>query len=156
MAVAGIIETRAYFRKRATDNSEPYQPRKRQRVAAPLPEFLKPSPDHWPDNELPAPSPTPTLTSSLNPTASEVAHTALSASWNGPADPHYNDDEVFEDSNDLDGGDTWLEPIVSAVESESSDADSEDSDFESNVSETEEAPDIFDTNVDLNAAEHSE
>lgn len=97
------------------------------------------------------------MTSSSNPTTSEVTHTALSASWNGPTDPRYNDDEVFEDSNNLGGEGTWLKPIVSAVESESSDADSEeDGDFESNVSETEEAPDIFDTNVDLNAAEHSE
>jgi len=44
------------------------------------------------------------------------------------------------------------------VEPETSNSDSnmEDSDFELNTPELEEAPNVFDTNFDLNMAEHSE
>jgi hypothetical protein len=166
MAVAGIIETRAYFRKQDADDSEPPRPRKRQRVVTPMPEFLPPlvpaqrelSPAHPPDNELLTPSPAPAPASSVNPTTRRVVRTALSSSWAGPADLHYDDDETFEDSNDVGHRGIQLEPIVSPVESESSDTDSdaEDGDFDLNRSEIDEGPDIFDTDVDLNATEHSE
>ena len=81
----------------------------------------------------------------------------MSVSWRGSADLRYNDDDIFEDSNDVGHKGAQFDPIISAAGLESSDMDSEDDgDFESNRSETEDIPDIFDTNVDLNTTEHSE
>ena len=165
MAVAGIIETKAYFRKRGADDSEPPRAAKRQRVTTPPLEFpppptpiqQEPSPVRPLGIEPPAPALSPTPISSASPTILEAARAAMSVSWRGSADLRYNDDDIFEDSNDVGHKGAQFDPIISAAGSESSDMDSEDDgDFESNRSETEDVPDIFDTNVDLNTTEHSE
>lgn len=74
----------------------------------------------------------------------------------GPAHFHYDDDEVFEDSNAASLDKTEFEPTISTPEPEGSDAGS---DGDSDVSESDQSEagvsDMFDTNVDLNAEEYS-
>ena len=85
--------------------------------------------------------------------------------WAGPACFHYNDSEVFEDSNDINYKGVQFEPISDTAESESSSTDTDlgsdldldsDDDSESDGSETGEVPDVFNTNTDQNAGEYSE
>jgi len=162
MAVAGVVETRTYFHKRDADGSESPQPRKRQRVtslvmepAFPVtPAQQEPSPTNLLDNEPPTPLHTLTQPSPMDPTISKATHTALSAPWTGPTDFHYNDDEVFEDSNDVDYAGIELEPIIGIAEPDPSDLD--DDEGELSGSETGGIPGVFDTNADLNTATYSE
>ena len=170
MAVAGIIETRAYFRKRGMDRSKSPRPRKRQQV-----QTLQPTDDGlWttsaeelgdPPLDLPPvpahtqdPGPLP-----RNPAISSVAREALSAPWTGLVDSHRGDDDV-EDSNDINGQTT--EPIQTpgSAEPGSSDVDSGTDDEEVGLtdlgvrlsgSSTEVFPDIFETDADLNTTEYS-
>ena len=176
MAVAGVIETRAYFgNKRRADKSEPSRPRKRQRVTVYTPEpHSLPQQGEWhtplPENIPPAPSPAAAATTlPSDPTTPKVTcAAALSAPWSGPADFRYCDSDAFEDSNDINNDKVRLDPIV-----DDSDANVEDSDMDSDTySETdldgsssgdrlggfnpESVPDIFETDAEMSAAEHSE
>jgi hypothetical protein len=168
MAVAGVIETKAYFRKRGTGASESPRPQKRRRVSIPAPEPRPPralTPErHWPpppeDTSL-DPSPAPASSPpSGDPVTSEAARTALSTPWTGPADFRYGDDEVFESSNDISNDRVRFDPIIEDTYAEpgSSDTDSstDGDDIGPSGSDTEGVPDIFETNADLNVAEHSE
>lgn len=155
MAVAGVIETKAYFHKRGTEASESPQPQKRQRVVVPAP--------NTPDNISLAPSPPIAADPpSGNPLTSKVAQTALSGPWTGPADFRPSDDNIFEDSNDVGNDRVRFDPIIqdphADPESETSDtgSDMDGNDTEPSGSDTEGVPDIFETNADLNAAEHCE
>ena len=156
------------------DGTELPQPRKRQRVTTPTPEFLLPltparerSPTPLFENIPPAPSPVPAPALPRDSTISEAAHAGLSAPWVGPACFHYDDSEVFKDSNDVNYKGVQFEPISDTAESESSgtdtstdsgsDLDSDsDNDSELDGSETGEVPDVFDTNADLNTGKYSE
>ena len=160
MAVAEVIEARAYFRKRGTESPGSPRPQKRQRLQTPMPEDALP---HIPLLDIappdPLPSPAPTLPS-MDPAISRAVHGALSAPWTGPASFHYGDDDVFEDSSDDASRPAQPTPITGPTEPESSDTDLEtdmdDDDPELSGSEVEEVPDILETNADLNAAEYSE
>lgn len=168
MVVAGVIETKAYFRKRGTEASESSQPRKRQRVTIPTPEPCPPqalvqeqrcTPPL--DTALSAPSPVLVTTPSPgNPVTSKAACTALSTPWAGPAGFRYGDDEVFEGSNDVGNEGVQLDPITEDTRTETEDSDMDSGtdadDVESSGSDTEGVPDIFETNANLNMAEHSE
>lgn len=163
MAVAGVLKTRAYFRKHGSDDSESPPFKKRQRVVAPTLEFQlpltptqrEPSPpcQRYSEPTTPPPNPTPALT--IDPT-SDAAHIALSAPWMGPADFHYNDNEDFGDLDEAGCDGTQLESTDGTPEPEGSDAGSSgDSDTsESDQSEVK-VSDTYDANVDLNAAEFS-
>ena len=160
MAVAGVIEAKAYFRKRGAEAPESLSPQKRQRVAISTPESCLPQTlsqeQCLPDSAPPAPSPA----LPVDPVTSKAARTALSTPWTGPAGFCYGDDEVFEGSNDIANDTVRLDPIIedTCAESESSDTDSgtDIDDDESSGSDMEGVPDIFETNADLNEAEHSE
>lgn len=161
MAVAGVIETRAYFRKRGAENAESPQPWKRQRLQTSTPEddtrqSYTPAPNVTPQDPSPPPAPAP-----LSGVISTAAREALSVPWAGPADFRYGDDDDFEDSNDVNGETVHPVPIVGPAELGNSDTDSEtdmdsDDDGGSSRSSMGEVPDTFDTNTDLNAAEYSE
>ena len=112
MAVAKIIETRAYFHERDTESSESSRPRKFRRLRTPMltddspllpvqqeQSYTAPQ-DIMPQHHSPSPTPPPQST-----IVSRAAHEALSAPWTGPADFRYSDDDVFENSNDA-GGET--------------------------------------------------
>lgn len=155
MAVAGVIETKAYFRKRGAETSESPQPQKRQRVVVPVLDT--------PDNAPLVPSP-PMVADppSENLLTSEAARTALSGPWTGPTNFHPGDNDVFEDSNDITNDRVQFDPIVqdphadSELETSDTDFGADSGDIELSGSDTEGVPDIFETNADLNAAEHSE
>jgi len=162
MAVAGVIRTKKYFHKQDTETPKLPEPRKRLRVS-PTPEpSLPQTPMEEEGNCMAAPDPpiwTPSPPPSNGPVATAAAvQTALSTPWAGSTDFQYNDDDTFEDSNDVDYEGVQLEPTIDeTLELESSDSDSDvgNSDFESNTSDTDEEPDPFETNADMNAAEHS-
>ena len=118
------------------------------------------------DIPLPDPLPSPTLSPASGPlprnqAISKAACEALSTPWKGPADFCYGDDGVFEDSNDVSGQSAQLVPIPDPVEPEpessdtNSESDADDDGAGSNGSDTEEFPDIFQTDADLNADEYS-
>ena len=152
MAVAGVLKTRAYFQKHSLDDTESSQLRKRQKVAAPALEFWPPSQQ---DNKPPTSPPNPTPASATDPT-SDAARIALSVPWTGPTDFRYDDDEAFEDLNEASLDEIEIEPAVSTPEPEGSDAGS-DEDSDASESDPSEAgvSGMFDTNIDLNAAEYS-
>jgi hypothetical protein len=105
MAVVGVIETKAYFRKRGAEAPESPWPQKHQRVIVPVLDT--------PDNVLLVLSPPMTVDPpSGNLLASEAAQTALSGPWTGPADFRPSDDNVFEDSNDISNDRVLFDPIV--------------------------------------------
>ena len=169
MAVAEVIETRAYFGKRGAEGPESPQPQKRQRLRnseldnrnllpTPTPEASGYTPPQAvaPPNPLPSPTPAPSPPSK-NLVVSQAAHEALSAPWTGPADFRYGDDKVFEDSNDTNGETALPVLIAGPTESEGSDTDSEGDDdgIGSSRTNVEDIPDIFEADADLNAEEYS-
>ena len=163
MAVAEILETRAYFHKPERE-SPGSPPPKRPRLQTPVPEDTQPQGPLPPDICLPDPSPSPTpASSSKDPAISGAVRNALSAPWTGPGDFRYNDEDSF-DSSDIDDELAQPVPIVGPTEPDSSDTDSEadldadmDNDgFGSGRPDTEDSPDVFETDVNLNAAEYSE
>lgn len=154
MAVAGVIETRAYFHKRDPESPELVQPRKRQKLQTPTPEgdsAQQPMEQVTPQDY--SPSATPALP--RNPDISRVAYMALSTPWSGLADFRGGDDDIFEDSNDIDYEAPQPTPVSDPTELESSDTDS-DLDVGASESDRGEVPDIFETNADLNTEEYSE
>ena len=165
MAVAQVIETRAYFHEQDTKSPEPPQPRKRRRLQTPTLDSDSLQPPAWqehgctppPDVAEQDPSPSPTQAPTpppRSPVVSKVVREALSAPWIGSADFHYGDDDNFEDPND-----EPAQPVPGPAELSSSETDSDtdmDDDVGSNESDMGEVSDIFETNADLNAAEHSE
>ena len=176
MAVAAVIETRAYFgNKRSAETPEPSPPQKRQRVTVNTPEPHS-LPQQWeyhtppPGDILPPPSPVAAVTTPpSDPATSKVACTAaLSAPWSGPADFRYCDDNAFEDSNDINNDRVQLDPIVKDGDTNVEDSDMDlDVDSEMDPDESsdgdrvggfdpESVPDIFETDAELSAEEYSE
>ena len=166
MAVAQVIETRAYFHEQDTESPEPPRPRKRQRLQTPMldddllrpPEWRErgctPPPDIVQRDPSPSPSQAPTPLP-RNPVVSKVAHEALYVPWTGSVDFHYGDDDIFEDPNDEPAQPT-PGPVELSGSGSDSDTDADDENAGSSESDTREVSDIFETNADLNAAEHSE
>jgi hypothetical protein len=161
MAVAEILETRAYFRTRDKRSPDSPQPQKCQSLPTPILEDNSPETlDITPPEPLFQPTPAHLV---MDPITSNAAHEALSNPWAGPADFRYGDDDTFEDSNDINDEVAQPVPITGPAESESSDTGSEtdasgddSNDLGSSDFDMEEVPDIFETNADLNAAEYSE
>ena len=154
MAVAGVIETRAYFLKQDTESLELVQPRKRQKLQTPTPEGdLPQQPMEQAASQDSAPSTTPVLPRNLD--ISRAARMALSTPWSGPVDFHGGDDDTLEVSNDINYEAPQPTPISDPTELESSDTDS-DLDVGASESDGGEVPDIFETNADLNTEEYSE
>jgi hypothetical protein len=169
MAVAGVIETRAYFRRqRTTGCSNPDLPRKHKRLETPQPAdddspmlssedfgHLPPDPSQSPTlNSIPDPSSSP-----RNSAISGIVHKALSFPWAGPVDLRYEDKNP-EDSDDVSCRTTQPIPAPgSDTEPRSSDVDfseADDSEVEFGESSAGRFPDIFETDADLNATEYSE
>ena len=168
MAVAKVIEARAYFRERETESPEPPRPRKRWRLqthvrednspqpaaqrgqgCTPLPDIIQPDSSLSP---APAPDPLP-----KDPAVSNAAREALSAPWAGPAGFHYSDDG-FESTSDTSR--ELAHHVPGPAELSSSDMDS-DANMDGNncgssKSNMRDVSDIFETNADLNTAEYSE
>ena len=169
MAVAKVIEARAYFRERDTESPEPPQPRKRRRLqtpvlgddssqpptqrgrgCTPLSDIEQRDP---PPSPAPAPAPLP-----RDPAVSNAAREALSAPWAGPVGLRYDNDDGFESTSDTSREPTH--PVPGPAELESSDMDSDtDTDGDgcgSSKPNMGDISDIFETNADLNTAEYSE
>ena len=166
MAVAKVIETRAYFHEQCTESTESSQPHKFRRLQTPM--LADDSPllpvqqaqgytapqDIMPQHHSPSPTPPPQSTVVLR-----AACKALSAPWTGPADFHYGDDDVFKNSNDAGSETTQHVPIPNPAELESSDTDEDADEDASDIRldrSSVEIPDIFETNADLDAEEYSE
>jgi hypothetical protein len=155
MAVAEVIETRAYFRRKRPGHSKASLPQRQRRFQTPrqmdddppmvpAEEFGRPLRD---PSLVPAPTQEP-VPPARNPVIPSIAHEALSAPWMGPVNLHYRDDDP-ETSDQATPGDS---------EPESSDADSETDDDEVGLGGFSDRglPDIFETDADLNAAEYSQ
>jgi len=165
-AVAGIIEARAYFRKRSIEDPESPRPRKRQRhqVSGPNDDTLSTRPiEEAPgDNpQLDAAPPDPLSPPALDPTPESLAISqatcnALSTPWTGPADFRDVDGEVFDDSNDAGIKTAQPAPVTAPTEPESSDTDSEAGGDGIGPDGADEEPDVFETHAELNTAEYSE
>lgn len=165
MAVAGVIETRAYFHKQDMENPDSVQPRKRRKLRIPTPEGDPPQQpteratapvDITPQD--PSPSPTTTPLTSGDQNISRAAHAALSAPWSGLANTCGGDNDILEVSNDVDFRVPQPAPVSDSTELSSSDTDL-DSDVDCDGAsgpDVGEVPDIFETNADLNTEEYSE
>jgi len=182
MAVAGVIETKVYFRKRGGEALDSPRPEKRKRVTSRVPESsslpqVTPQQEqhHTPplDDIPPAPSPAASAAAlpPRDPAASKAAcAAALSAPWSGPVHFHDCDNEVFEDSNDISNDKVRLDPIIEDTSTNQEDPDV-DSDMTSDTcseagSDHESVgiggfdsgwdPDIAETDAEMDRAEHSE
>lgn len=124
MAVAGVIETRAYFRRQKNVHRKFPLAQKHQKHQAPQPMDDDPPmiPTDKPDHPALLPTQDPS-TPARNPGISSIARKALSAPWTGVADLHHGDDNL-EDLDDL--GDQTAPPIPTSdsIEPGSSDVDS--------------------------------
>ena len=175
MAVAEVIETKAFFRKRCPEASKSSRPPKHQRLTS---HALEPRPfsqagsqeqcrTPLPDNIPPAPSPVVPVAAppSEGPTDPKSTCTAaLSARWSGPG--HFDNckNRIFEDSSNISDSEIQPDAITEDAYTSSEDADtnsdtgsdmpSDGNSVESDGIGSEWVPEIAETDAEMNAAEH--